>query len=267
MNLKLYRDLKNAFLEFAFYAHKSRGQRSVKKRIADFDIQATLQQFHGLGVYAYIVADNTTMKFIEAGGALEQLTGYSRKEVLGSGYIFVLKVFKLKELIKRVRGTKFYYEYFYKQPVSHRIYIKSNAITTLIRKDKKEFICLNQGIPLLLDDEGNALYYLNILTDISDIAGLNKKFDHYILDTANPENIVKIPLEGNYAIDDEKSLISQAEMKVLLLMAEGKSSKQIADDLFISIHTVNNHRKNMLAKLNCSTSAEIIKLAYVRGWL
>lgn len=50
-------------------------------------------------------------------------------------------------------------------------------------------------------------------------------------------------------------------------MAEGKSSKQIADALCISIHTVNNHRKNMLAKLNCSTSGEIIKMAYLNGWL
>lgn len=267
MNIKLYKDLKKAFLDFAFYAQKSKGYRSARQKIADFDIQTTLRQFHGLGVYTYIVADNTTMKFIEVGGALEQLTGYTRKEVLGSGYNFVLKVFKLRELIKRVRGTKLYYEYFYKQPIANRLFIKSNAITTLIRKDKKELICLNQGIPLLLDDEGNALFYLNILTDITDISLLNKRFDHYILDTSNPENIIKIPLEGDYGIDDEKSLISQAEKKVLLLMAEGKSSKQIADDLYISIHTVNNHRKNMLAKLGCSTSAEIMKLAYSKGWL
>lgn len=214
MNIKLYKDLKNAFLDFAFYTQKSRGQKSARAKIADFDIQSVLQQFHGLGIYAYIVADNTTMTFIEVGGALEQLTGYTRKEVIGSGYIFILKVFKLKELIKRVRGTKFYYEYYYKQPIANRVFIKSNAITTLIRKDKTELICLNQGIPLLLDDEGNPLFYLNILTDITGlITSSDRKFDHYILDTSNPENIIKIPLEGDYALEEEKGLISQAEKK------------------------------------------------------
>ena len=45
-------------------------------------------------------------------------------------------------------------------------------------------------------------------------------------------------------------LLTPAERKVLKLIAENKSSKQIADELFISPKTVDNHRTNICAKLN-----------------
>lgn len=43
--------------------------------------------------------------------------------------------------------------------------------------------------------------------------------------------------------------LTASERRVLLLVAEAKSNKQIADDLFISIRTVENHRSNICAKL------------------
>jgi DNA-binding CsgD family transcriptional regulator len=61
--------------------------------------------------------------------------------------------------------------------------------------------------------------------------------------------------------------ISQSERKVLRLIADGMNSKQIAEKLYLSEHTVRNHRKNMLQKLECSTSSEMIKKCILNGWL
>lgn len=44
--------------------------------------------------------------------------------------------------------------------------------------------------------------------------------------------------------------LTSAERRVLKLVSESKSNKQIADELFISIRTVENHRANICAKLN-----------------
>ncbi len=57
----------------------------------------------------------------------------------------------------------------------------------------------------------------------------------------------------NRAEKSEKSpldLLTTSERKVLKLVSESKSNKQIADELFISIRTVENHRSNICAKLN-----------------
>jgi DNA-binding CsgD family transcriptional regulator len=65
----------------------------------------------------------------------------------------------------------------------------------------------------------------------------------------------------------ELRLISTREMEILKYMAAGQSSKQMADRLNISINTINNHRKNMLAKTNCNSSAELMNYAAKHGLL
>ena len=52
------------------------------------------------------------------------------------------------------------------------------------------------------------------------------------------------------------------EFEVLRWMADGLSSKQIADKMRLSIHTINNHRKNMLAKTNATNAIDLINHAY-----
>lgn len=63
------------------------------------------------------------------------------------------------------------------------------------------------------------------------------------------------------------TLISKREIVVLKYIADGLSSKQIADKLSLSINTVNNHRKSMLSKTNCKTTAELMNYAVKYGLL
>lgn len=61
--------------------------------------------------------------------------------------------------------------------------------------------------------------------------------------------------------------ITPREKEVLQLVAGGHSTKQIADQLGISIRTVETHRINMLKKLEVNNSAELIKKAFELGLL
>lgn len=56
-------------------------------------------------------------------------------------------------------------------------------------------------------------------------------------------------------------LLTLREKEVIRLIVEGKSSVQIANSLFISIHTVNNHRKNIIHKLDIPCLSQLIKFA------
>lgn len=60
---------------------------------------------------------------------------------------------------------------------------------------------------------------------------------------------------------------TRTETEVLRRIAEGKSSKQIAAELYVSVNTVNIHRKNMLAKTGCTSSSALISLAAQSGLL
>jgi two-component system, NarL family, response regulator NreC len=68
--------------------------------------------------------------------------------------------------------------------------------------------------------------------------------------------------------NSDSSLISQLssrEREVLQLLAEGKTTKQIAGELFISSKTVETHRTNIMKKLNIHTLADLVKLAVREG--
>ena len=64
----------------------------------------------------------------------------------------------------------------------------------------------------------------------------------------------------------ETGVLTTREMVILKLMAEGKSSREIAERLFISVPTVNRHRFNIKHKLELKSNADLIKYAIEQGY-
>ena len=60
--------------------------------------------------------------------------------------------------------------------------------------------------------------------------------------------------------------LTTREREILKLIAEGKSSKEIADLLFISIRTVQHHRASIMKKLDLKKVADLVKYAIRKGY-
>ena len=60
---------------------------------------------------------------------------------------------------------------------------------------------------------------------------------------------------------DTLPIITRREKEVLVLIAEGLTNGEIAEKLFISVTTVDSHRKNLLAKFNTRNTASLVRLA------
>jgi DNA-binding CsgD family transcriptional regulator len=100
---------------------------------------------------------------------------------------------------------------------------------------------------------------------------------HYKTDTSIVHTIEKaVEYEGKFVnelvfkkvhpvYDVERNFLSKKETEIVRYIAQGLSSKQIADKMHLSINTVNNHRKNMLAKIECKSSSELIHYAIKHG--
>ncbi len=58
---------------------------------------------------------------------------------------------------------------------------------------------------------------------------------------------------------------SKRETEIVSLLADGLSTQDVADKLFLSYYTVETHRKNLLNKLNLRNTAELIKYAAQLG--
>ncbi len=63
-----------------------------------------------------------------------------------------------------------------------------------------------------------------------------------------------------YAKGDESKLTNR-ETEILRMVAEGLTSKQIADKLFLSVTTVNRHRTNIMKKINIHDAVGLVKYA------
>lgn len=68
-----------------------------------------------------------------------------------------------------------------------------------------------------------------------------------------------------HRVDDTYDLLTTREREVLQLLAEGRSNKEVANILQLSLHTVETHRSNILQKLNLHTGAELILYAIRKG--
>jgi DNA-binding NarL/FixJ family response regulator len=55
--------------------------------------------------------------------------------------------------------------------------------------------------------------------------------------------------------------VSEREMEIIKLIAEGLSNKEVADKLFLSTHTVTTHRKNIMNKLGVNNTAGLVLFA------
>lgn len=63
----------------------------------------------------------------------------------------------------------------------------------------------------------------------------------------------------------EGPVVTRREKEVLVLISEGLTNKEIADKLFVSLSTIDSHRKNLLTKFNVMNTAALISQAMKKG--
>jgi two-component system, NarL family, response regulator NreC len=66
-------------------------------------------------------------------------------------------------------------------------------------------------------------------------------------------------------VPDPLELVTPRERQLLQMLAEGKTSKEIAADLAISVYTVDSHRSRIMKKLRLRTIGELVRFAIQRG--
>lgn len=65
--------------------------------------------------------------------------------------------------------------------------------------------------------------------------------------------------------EEVETNLTQTELEILKSIAQGKTTKEIANERFSSIHTINTHRKNIFRKIGVNSAHEAIKYAFRSG--
>lgn len=123
---------------------------------------------------------------------------------------------------------------------------------------------LRKSTPFLKDADGHVEAYISRCTDISHMAPerdvtwniFGPKKEHFS-DFLNASDGAQ---QGN-------NLFTEREMDVLRLLRSGHTSAEIAEELYISVNTVNTHRKSLMRKAEVDNTVELLFFAQEHGYL
>lgn len=91
----------------------------------------------------------------------------------------------------------------------------------------------------------------------------------YFLDSAVSsqvvETLMKLPGKETKITDAQYGTLTAREQEILRLLAEGLSAKEIGEKLFISPKTVENHRANIMNKLDLHSTIELVRYSAKLG--
>jgi len=87
----------------------------------------------------------------------------------------------------------------------------------------------------------------------------------YYMDTSVSKKMVKklatLPAKKSISVKPGYDALTPREQEVMAMLAEGMNAVQVADELFISPKTVENHRSNMMRKLGLKSTIELVRYA------
>jgi DNA-binding NarL/FixJ family response regulator len=99
-----------------------------------------------------------------------------------------------------------------------------------------------------------------ILSSVKETGAGNKFFCGQILESIQRAEVNVEDLDFE-SFTCEPVLLSEREVEIITLIAEGYTNSQIADLLHLSPHTINTHRKNIMGKLGTKNTAGIVMYA------
>lgn len=130
---------------------------------------------------------------------------------------------------------------------------------------------LHQSTMLTTSDDKKSRYILGVDIDVSHLKFIDDKTFSIIGLKEGLESIYNIDpdMKENHAPEDKylqvEGILSNRELQIIKHISKGLSTKLIADALFLSEHTVQTHRRNILQKTNCANTAELVSRCLLEG--
>ncbi len=129
------------------------------------------------------------------------------------------------------------------------------------KKDGSYVKIISKSTIIEVDQNNRMLYVFNRFTDISFMDHTDIVNWEFKTKNLNKEEFKKLVYQN------EQNYFTKKELEIIREIANDKSSKEIADKLNISIHTVATHRKKIYKKCNCHKPAELILFCKSKGLL
>lgn len=230
--------------------------KDFDRRVAE--ISSSFQLLDKAASFFYLF-DFVQMRYLYCSeGIRDIMGGYTARDWIERGPEWVLTrvyqedVRRLKELHKAL------FDFYYTLPVAEREEYKYVWDFRLVRKDGKVVWLMQQGTFIEIDPEGRPLLTFDTISDTTHHKKDNSMTLTMFRHDENPTLKLYFPITGS-------GPFTKREIELINLLSHGYSSKEIAEKLFISPHTVDTHRRNMLKKSGTKDSSRLVAYARENG--
>jgi DNA-binding CsgD family transcriptional regulator len=204
---------------------------------------------------------------------IEQISGYPLTKFHNEGIDFLLKITHPQDFALLNHKSAFglcpeldtkhklnTFEFRIKHPSRNWIWLENDSVHLPLDQESCQILGAFKEITRRKESE---MFLWDEIKKMSEVLGNKYKVASLDKKATNKSETDKLNLFYN----NPSKLISKRELEVLQLIAAGYSTKQLADKLNISNHTVISHRKNLRAKFNVKNTAELINEASKLSWI
>jgi DNA-binding CsgD family transcriptional regulator len=207
-------------------------------------------------------------KYVFLTSSFKFLLGYDREEALGQGPEYFYRRMPEEDLETVLDTVSRTLRFLYLQSPEERRDYKLGFDFRIRRADGRLIRLLQQVVVLELDARGN-IWLVLIVNDLLPGGSEEEPSRRSLRHLRNGKSYLFAPEDpgAEEAADPARAGLTKREIEVLGLVAVGLASREIADRLFISQATVNNHRQRILSKTGARNSSEAVRYATRLGIL
>ena len=238
-----------------------RNENSPGPAAPDFEVSKKLWNFLLPGDSYWFVVNNHSLELESVSKEIEHVMGYSPSEFTVS---FMNEHIHPEDVPWFLTFGTIVLRFLFQLPLKKLMKYKVRYDIRLRKNNGDYARILNQGILIEHDNDGKFLRTLIVHSDISYLKHDGKPTLSLIGMDGEP-SYIDVGAENMFKESNDD--LSKREKQVLILLIEGRPSKEIGSCLHISKQTVDTHRKNMLRKKQLSNTGELIGKAIRYGWI
>lgn len=208
-----------------------------------------------------LIFDNINFKILHISENIEKLSGYPAHNFYDLNMLFAIKIVALEHYNFMYIWVKWVITRHLKYGDSFDA--KQSMSGVKVKHQDGHIMCVMfRQFPLETTDDGVATVSAITIDDITHLmksdfywgrieCGITTKKIHHLISLDNK--------------DVPQDILSDREKNIVQLLAQGKESKEIGSELFISSHTVDNHRRNMINRIGVRDTTGLIQICKMVG--
>jgi DNA-binding CsgD family transcriptional regulator len=228
----------------------------LAQRIADFTSSFAMLD---KGPSFFYLFDFVHMRYLYVSESITDLMGgYTAVDWIQNGPDWVLSLVYPEDVCRLKKLHKALFDFYYTLPREERKEYKYIWEFRLTRKDGQVIWLMQQGAFIEIDADGRPMVTFDTISDTTHFKKDNSMTLTMFKRPESPRLKLYFPIYGDQSF-------TKREVELIRLLSEGLSSKEIAERLFISSHTVDTHRRNILKKSGFKDSNKMIVYARENG--